>query len=149
MLGWHDRLRAVHADRPELSRRELAVQFGVSKTSVARVLNSASVRESRTADPRRARQKRAWDKENAESFKNTCRCGDLKSKESLRCDQCKKAWIATRRSLVEGMWADGWTLTEIGEVLGKSQRVAGNLIGAGRKNGWDVPFRHHHTKAAS
>jgi hypothetical protein len=44
-----------------------------------------------------------------------------------------------RRSLVEGMWADGWSGREIAEVLGWGKSSSVSVL---RNYGYELPYRN-------
>jgi hypothetical protein len=44
-----------------------------------------------------------------------------------------------RRSLVEGMWADGWSGREIADVLGWGKASSVSVL---RNYGYDLPYRY-------
>lgn len=46
-----------------------------------------------------------------------------------------------RYSLIEGLWADGWTLAEIAETLGTTVNALGARMHEMRLAGWRLPFR--------
>lgn len=55
-----------------------------------------------------------------------------------RCEECIRAIEAVRRSLVEGMWAQGWPWRTICAVVG-----AGNgSLSVWRARGWSLPYRY-------
>jgi hypothetical protein len=62
---------------------------------------------------------------------------------SEMCAGCISDIADVRRSLAEGMWADGWSLKEMCEVLG----VQTGYFGVRReRDGWDLPYRYRNTK---
>jgi hypothetical protein len=56
---------------------------------------------------------------------------------------CLRALEAARRSIAEGMWADGWSIMEINAVFGWTSRGA---LACMRDRGWDLPYRYRNTK---
>lgn len=51
----------------------------------------------------------------------------------------RDAVYEVRRSLVEGMWADGWSGREITEVLGWRPASSVSVL---RAYGYDLPYRY-------
>jgi hypothetical protein len=85
---------------------------------------------------------RARDRRRALERRNACpNCGTLKRRTSAECEGCVIATIAVRRSLIEGMWADGWLLKEIAAALGSSKDSVGVTINSMRAEGWHLPYR--------
>lgn len=75
-------------------------------------------------------------------------CDALLPWGTATCAECRAALADARRTLTEGMWADGWALAEMADVL----RV-GVTYFAGRRlrYGWDLPYRYerHATAVAA
>jgi hypothetical protein len=89
-------------------------------------------------------RKRRWDRAHPEAKQTSCpQCGGVMDRKSTRCRDCLRAWEAVQRTLIEGMWADGWSAHEISTVVGWDFRGA---IGAWRLRGWDLPYRYRNTK---
>jgi hypothetical protein len=61
------------------------------------------------------------------------------------CRECVRAVAEARRTLVEGMWADGWTHREMAEVFGVSRARTGIMIAQWRKRGFAEAFPHRLT----
>lgn len=52
------------------------------------------------------------------------------------------AVLAVRRSLIEGMWHDGWKHGEIAETLGMPKNHLSVTMARMRKGGWSLPYRY-------
>lgn len=83
---------------------------------------------------------RARDRQHHYDTKDPCpHCDAPKLPEASTCRDYFLATAAVRRSVTEGMWADGWTHREINDTLG----VSGDYIGPRRvRDGWDLPHRY-------
>jgi hypothetical protein len=66
-------------------------------------------------------------------------CGERRAASGARgyCRDCHLAIADVRRTLAEGMWADGWSLKDWAAALG----VGISYLGPARTRGWDLPFR--------
>jgi hypothetical protein len=58
-----------------------------------------------------------------------CVCGASKGNGSKRCLGCHQAVTEVRESLVEGMWADGWSIEQISQALGRTYVRGGRSVG--------------------
>jgi hypothetical protein len=135
---WHEAARIIRAAHPEWSYRRIARFLNVSEAGVWKALNPERGRErdrGSNAKPGRKAAKAAWDKAHPESHYDECECGARKARASERCLDCRRLVEDSRRALVEGMWADGWTQREIREVLPSFH------LGAARQRGWNLPHR--------
>jgi hypothetical protein len=139
---WHAAARLLHERNPGMSNGEIGRLLGVTNSAVWKVLNPERTREMVRRDnarPERRVRKTQWDRDNYEhAYKNECACGEPKMKVHERCQGCADATAAVRRTLTEGMWADGWTCAEIAAALGHSTN---GMIPAMRRRGWDLPHR--------
>lgn len=57
------------------------------------------------------------------------------------CRDCQKSSTAALGHAVEGWWAEGLTLDEIGDRLGKSKGWVGGMLDRWRGQGFDLPYR--------
>lgn len=62
--------------------------------------------------------------------------------ESSLCRKCRHATEDVRRSLIEGMWANGWLTREIADALDTNTNSISVTIIRMRKVGWSVPHRY-------
>lgn len=86
---------------------------------------------------------RQYDREHA--HKPCPVCGAQMDRGSEMCAGCRAATTDVRRTLAEGMWADGWSLREMGEAFG----VGPNYFTVARaQKGWDLPHRYKVRTAA-
>lgn len=149
---WHEAARQLHETRPDWSNGQIARALGVTTSAVWRVLNPEKIREQdRRQNVRRRTTKREWEREwtRSEQGRGRCAnpvCGHLKgiggnksSRLCVYCHRCRLALADVRRTLTEGMWAEGWTVYEIEAALGVNSR--GGYVGACRARGWDLPHR--------
>lgn len=65
-------------------------------------------------------------------------CGVPMSRGSQKCEGCQAATADVRRTLAEGMWADGWLTREITATLGMRHGQLAPM----RVHGWDLPHRY-------
>lgn len=143
---WHAQARAIKAADPELSNAEIGRRVGVSTAAVWKVLNPEQAKSIRQRDnhrPGRQDVKRAWDRANPQAHRNACVCGVDKFRTSTRCEGCLQATADVRRTLAEGMWADGWSLRDMAQAFEvKTAYFAGRRL----RDGWDLPYRYQGTK---
>lgn len=143
--AWYERARELHASG--LSYAEIGRELSVTRSAVAKALNPERAREwNRRANglPGRSKAKRAWDRANPESHSDACPCcGGLKRRVSDRCEGCRRAVADVRRTLAEGMWADGWPHRDMAGPLGVRKFDSGK---ARLEYGWDLPYRYAGTK---
>jgi len=135
---WHDEARALHAADPDMSHAEIGRRVGVATSAVWKLFHREAARawnRRENAEPHRRAAKTAWDRNH--QHKPCPECGGRMARTSDRCEACVSAVADVRRSLVEGMWAAGWTHGEIRGALG----VSGDVIGPYRARGWDLPHR--------
>jgi hypothetical protein len=60
------------------------------------------------------------------------------------CEGCVHAIADVRRTLAEGMWADGWLLREMAAAFGGVTKAYFSVMRANR--GWDLPHRLPHPR---
>lgn len=124
------------------SYADIARHLGVTPAAVWKWCNPERTREwvkRDNANPARKAAKATWGREHIDqTHKDDCACGDRKWTKARHCRGCYEAIRAVRRSVVEGIWADGWTHREINETLG----VSGDYIGPRRAEDWDLPHRY-------
>lgn len=143
-----DRDRAAVLREAGLSYREIGHYLGVSAPTVIRWLNPGSNERSRAMSrawkERNRDVNRARDRQRQQDTRDPCpTCGTLKFPSSSECEGCVHARAAARRTLIEGMWADGWTIREIGAALGVDFKMQ---IGHLRlRDGYDLPYRYGET----
>lgn len=143
---WRDQARAMHSADPGLSYAEIGRRFGVTRSAVSKLLNPdrAKIYNQRSeASPGRREAKTAWDRANYGKRFDWCECGLAKLKISERCVDCLHATATVRRTLAEGMWADGWSLREMAAAMGVK---AGYFSVMRIERGWDLPYRYQGTK---
>jgi hypothetical protein len=135
--------RAVNLRSQGLLYREIARELHISKTTAIRLCDPGYAERHRAnarawKDAHRE-QNRARDRQYQQDIKDPCpHCGTAKSPEWAQCSSCREAAIAVRRTLAEGMWADGWLTREITEALGMDHGQLAPM----RAHGWDLPHRY-------
>lgn len=86
---------------------------------------------------------RARDRQYSRDIRDPCpHCGQLKGRDQSQCLGCCETTIRARRSLIEGMWADGWTMREIAGALGTTRDSLSVTMVRMRRDGWDLPHRY-------
>jgi hypothetical protein len=149
---WHEAARILHRANPDWPCSRIAEVLGVTKSAVYKVLHPDRAREyNRRGNSGLERQEaknrhtREWSRrpENRGRCANPC-CGNLRGVRAVRvrpeghCEECWHAIADVRRTLSEGMWADGWTLREMAEAVG----VTKCYFSVRRaRDGWDLPQR--------
>lgn len=132
--------RCEWCDRP-LSGQQKRYCSATCKTRVRRE-DPASAEQDRAIARRwkaaHREQNRARDR--ASQHRPCPHCGQPHNRQRRICIGCFRAVSAVRRSLVEGMWADGWSGREIEAVLGVN--CGGKYVASRRADGWDVPRRY-------
>lgn len=135
---WHDTARMMRAADPSLSAAEIADRLGKSHSCVWKALNPEKAREyNRRANVKRAEQKRAWDRMDAERNRATCtRCGGPMGKGSGRqktnrprtCQTCIAAAARERDETLIRRWAEGAPVWKIAHELGTTANSLGTRI---------------------
>jgi DNA-directed RNA polymerase specialized sigma24 family protein len=105
-----------------LSLREVSETFGVSKTTIRRwALPGANDRDhawSRAWKERHREHCRAYDHQYRLDHLKPCPdCGRPMEPASTRCQACRLEFSQIRRSVIAGMYEDGWPLREIAATL--------------------------------
>lgn len=108
---------------------------------------------------RNAEQQRAYHRAYGRAPENrgTCEsgiCTNLRGIKALStrphdrgyCAECVNVIADVRRTLAEGMWADGWMLREMCEAFGGITKAYFAVM---RDRGWDLPYRYRRTRAAA
>lgn len=147
--AWHDAARKLKADNPDMSDVEIGRRLGVTKSAVWKLFNNEKAREwcrRDNAKPDRHAAKVAWGRDHPETWRNTCPCGAQKMKRSAQCHECANAVAEVRRTLAEGMWAVGWSTSDLADVFGLVGSSRKTYFAARRDNGWDLPYRYKGTK---
>lgn len=135
---WHAAARALKAANSDMTYSEIGRRLGVTNSAVLKVLNPArasAYNKRGNAGQERQARKNAW--ESVHRYKPCPSCGSDMYRASDQCEGCLKATETVRRTLCEGMWADGWTCGEIAKILGVDART----LTSRRKHGWDLPHR--------
>jgi hypothetical protein len=149
MTSWRETAFAIREQQPELSHREIAELCGVQKAAVTKLFNPNSREWTRRSNAKRAAAKRAW--ENAND-RPTCACGNPMAVGAHRkgftgCWDCERSRRAAakeeRLQEIARMWAEGLSLTAIGERVGGTQNSIGTAISQARARG-DQRFPHRH-----
>lgn len=146
--NWRTAARVLKDANPSMTNVEIARLVGVSTPAVWKLFNPERAREmSRRDNARRHQAKLAWQnaKDHSEEGRVRCAvCGGLKGMGSARksrsdrCLECIQSLAQTKQSIAEGMWADGWKLSEMAEVFGG---VTPEYFQARRVSGWNLPHR--------
>jgi hypothetical protein len=76
---------------------------------------------------------------------DTCACGREKSREALLCVKCRNTARASKRGIVERLWAEGYSTTQVREMA----EMPCFQAGAYRAKGWDLPHRYRVTSATA
>jgi hypothetical protein len=129
-------------------QKEIAAYFGVSQATISRWTRAGAVEHdrarSRAWKARNREANRERDRASARSARGRGLCSECGMPKGIggagnaRCMGCISATAEVRRTLVEGMWAEGWTCREIFvDVLG----VHTAYIGPCRRKGWNLPHR--------
>lgn len=119
--------RAVELRGQDVRLGEIAIYLGVGRTTIRR-----------WTDPDYADWDRKWRRERGTA---SCpNCGATYWTHNAACAGCRNATSEVRRTLVEGMWADGWVRSEINAVLGLSSK-SGFIFVRRAQAGWDLPHR--------
>lgn len=127
--------------------REIAAEFGVSTSTVLRWTDPVKAeRDRERARAWKARnpdRRRELDRAALERSKTPCPgCGEpCLRRTAAVCQSCQAAAVTVRRGLIEGMWADGWTLREITAALNTTKATVAVEIARMRADGWDLPHR--------
>lgn len=136
-------------------------RLGVTGSAVWKALNPDAARAmARQSNRQRQPQKNAWMREYSRrpEVRGTCanpRCDNLRGQRAQQerpaegerrraggrvyqrgyCQECTQTIAEVRRSLGEGVWADGWSAAEFREITGSIAAVV-------RSRGWDLPRRY-------
>lgn len=134
------RERAAVLRETGLTYDEIARYLAVSRNTVYRWLNPDYEEHQRAISlawkDRNRERKRAHDREH---MRKPCPvCGRDMMRHSEMCQGCRSAIAGVRRTVTEGMWAQGWPIREIAEVLG----VGTTYFAPMRARGWDLPLRY-------
>lgn len=144
--GWRAQAHAMKDADPSLSNAEIGRRLGRHRSAVLKALNpdrAKAYNRVSEARPGRREQKTAWDRAHYVDRFDSCECGTEKLKRSTRCQDCFTTVAAVRRTLAEGMWADGWSLKDMSAAFG----VTAAYFGVRRLDqGWDLPYRYGHTR---
>lgn len=132
---------AVKLREAGLSYLEIARYLGVGKATVYRWINPDYAEQSREASRawKASNRDRTREYDQAHAHKPCPNCGGEMSRQREMCAGCHAVVADVRRSLAEGMWADGWLLREINEVLGWKMPGGVTVM---RRCGWDLPYRY-------
>lgn len=83
---------------------------------------------------------RARDRRHYRETKDPCpHCSTPKAPKNNQCEGCRMATADVRRTLCEGMWADGWPLKEIAAAMGVKPAYFAVMR---LERGWDLPYRY-------
>jgi transposase len=139
------RERAAKLRDAGLSYEKIARDLDVGSATVYRWLNpeynERHLAVSRAWKDAHREQDRARNRAYAQAHRyDLCpHCGNRKCDDSEMCVECRDVTATVRRSLGEGMWADGWSMAEFREILGVHAPTM-------RERGWDLPYRYRNTK---
>lgn len=145
---WHDAARLLRRQNPGWTNRQIGEALGVTASAVSKALRPARDRSRERESSNRWKgqnrdRARAY---NREYLEVSCpECGGPMQRGHETCRACWMAAAEVRRMLAEGMWADGWTCREIGEVFGWSKEHMGVRIAQWRKNGHANAFPHRYS----
>lgn len=127
---------------------------GAQTRYCSRRCKSAVRRRDPAAAERQREHSRAWKdahreenraRDRATQHRPCPNCGGARNRDRDQCLGCWEATVAVRRSLAEGMWADGWPLKAMAEAFG----VTTGYFGCRRlRDGWDLPYRYNVRRAA-
>lgn len=71
--------------------------------------------------------------------------GAIKRSGDGYCEDCWRAVVEARRTLAEGMYADGWTYREMGSAFGVTEDRMGIDVAKWRERGFADAFPHRRT----
>lgn len=139
-----NRERAAVLREAGLGYNDIARYLGVGIGTVYRWINPEHEKHQRAVSlawkDRNREANRARDRQHLQDIKDPCpNCGTLKSHNRAQCLGCFTVTAEVRRTLAEGMWADGWLIREINDALGWT---APGGITSMRPRGWDLPHRY-------
>jgi predicted transcriptional regulator len=145
-LNWRAAAYVLREQNPELSNAEIGRLVGVTAPAVWKLFNPEKTRELRRIDnARRHQRKLEWQnaKDHSEEGRGRCECGSLRGagaarRRDRRCEGCIHAIAEVRRTVAEGMWADGWTVYEMADVFGG---VSTKYFHSQKPRGWNLPHR--------
>lgn len=149
---WHVEAHALREQGFRVG--EIARRLGRTSSAVSKALNPGAARAYQRWDnarPGRHEYKLAHERQRLRQPENRGECtnpgctalrgigaGVKKAADRGYCVDCVHALADVRRTLAEGMWADGWLHREMAEALG----VGAHYFASRReKDGWDLPLR--------
>lgn len=139
-----NRERAAQMTEAGLNTCDIGRYLGVNPSTVWKWLHPDEAREANRRDREKRREaRRAEDRARHLRSKRLCpHCGTTMESISEACQGCADARATVRASLIQGMWADGWKLSEIADALATTTNSLGAKMNKMRRQGWDLPHRY-------
>lgn len=139
--------RAVALREAGLTYDEIALRLGRGNGTIYRWLNPDFTERGRAGARRWKAENRdmvrAYARKRGAAQKVPCpNCGTLKEPVSEGCRGCQLTTHEVRWSLIEGMWAAGWSMPEMCSVLGSSMSALSVTMVRMRRDGLDLPHRY-------